>query len=191
MTKSNLRNKLRHRRRALSPAEQHIAATLLTDNFFHAGLQLKYQRIGFYWPFDGEIDPRPLTDKLVSMGKQCFLPVLHPLGQNRIYFGRYSPTGDIAQNRFGIMEPLDDARIAPIWSLDLILMPLVGFDESGNRLGMGAGFYDRSFAFLRRQSFGPALVGLAHQCQQTDSITTEPWDIPMSGILTDSGYLGI
>lgn len=189
MTKSSLRNELRQRRSALSPVEQSIAAALLSDNFFRTGLHLRYQRIGFYWPFGGEIDPRPLVSQLLSMGKQCFLPLLHPLGYNRVYFGKYSNNVAMKANRFGIAEP-QGVKIAAIWSLDLILVPLVGFDRYGNRLGMGAGFYDHSFAFLRRQSLGPKLIGLAHQCQQAESIVTEPWDIPMEGILTDEGYIG-
>lgn len=70
-------------------------------------------------------------------------------------------------------------------------MPIVGFDKTGNRLGMGAGFYDRSLAFTKLSTHGPKLIGLAHQCQQVERLDADSWDIPIHGILTDEGYLKV
>jgi 5-formyltetrahydrofolate cyclo-ligase len=67
-------------------------------------------------------------------------------------------------------------------------MPLVGFDKAGNRLGMGGGFYDRSFAFKqKRHSCQPKLIGLAHSIQQVDNLSVQGWDIPVDNIVTELG----
>ena len=88
-------------------------------------------------------------------------------------------------NKFGIAEPKPDvsAIILP-GQLDIIFMPLVAFDDQGQRLGMGGGFYDRTLASLPQGCNKPLLVGLAHQCQQVDMVPAEPWDVPLPRVLT-------
>lgn len=89
-------------------------------------------------------------------------------------------------NRFGIPEPVQSRRHPP-GILDLVVVPLVGFDAKCNRMGMGGGFYDRCFAHrLARQHSGPRLVGLAFDCQQVDELPVEPWDVPLDAIVTQS-----
>ncbi|MFP9005247.1 5-formyltetrahydrofolate cyclo-ligase, partial [Pseudomonas aeruginosa] len=93
--------------------------------------------------------------------------------------------------RCRISEPLADAgRQRKAWALDLVLLPLVGFDEQGGRLGMGGGFYDRSLAYLARRKNGhkPTLIGLAHECQKVDRLALASWDIPLAGTVTDAGW---
>ncbi|MDX1693673.1 MAG: 5-formyltetrahydrofolate cyclo-ligase, partial [Ketobacteraceae bacterium] len=151
------------------------------------------QRIAVYFSNDGEINLEPLIAAAWEMGKTLYLPVLHPFKGGELVFMEYQPGHPMAKNRFGIPEPIShrDTR-CPVWLLDLILTPLVGFDEAGNRMGMGGGFYDRTFAFLKDGSKPrrPTLLGLAHECQKVDSITTEAWDIPMDGIVTDKSTYG-
>ena len=88
---------------------------------------------------------------------------------------------------YGIPEPsLKSAKTVPTWSLDLILMPLVGFDRQGNRLGMGGGYYDRTLAFVNGGiPAAPRLVGLAHSCQEVASIPSHSWDVAVEKIITD------
>ena len=182
MNKSSLRTELRRRRRSLSNKEQSLAAELLADVFFQAGLHRQHKRIGCYWPVDGEIDPRPLIERLIKAQKHCFLPIIHPT-EDRLVFGEYFPEAKMKENRFGIKEPID-ASPSSAQTLDLILIPLVGFDQRGNRLGMGGGFYDRTLAFKLKTPQRPNLIGLAHECQRVEHLETDPWDIPMTGILT-------
>ena len=106
----------------------------------------------------------------------------------RQHFARYSQHSQLITNRFGILEPcIKGAVIAPAWSLDLILMPLVGFDRQGNRLGMGGGFYDRTLAFTARgQRPAPQLVGLAYSFQEVAPISPRKWDIPLNRIMTEN-----
>ncbi len=95
-------------------------------------------------------------------------------------------------NQYGIPEPRPVELIDPR-SLDLVLTPLVAFDDSGNRLGMGAGYYDRCFAFLGHRKFWfspPKLVGVGYSVQHVEPITAAPWDIPLWGIITEKGFRG-
>jgi len=164
-----------------------IAAERLCHQFIRHGMHLRYQRIGLYWPVDGEINPLPLLHQLTALQTHCFLPQLHPIYSHRLNFARYQPNDALTLNRFSIPEP-QTRKPTPLWSLDLLLMPLVGFDTNGGRLGMGAGYYDRSLAVNTATGFGPQYIGLAHHCQQVEALATASWDIPMNGILTDNDY---
>lgn len=122
------------------------------------------------------------------MGKRVYLPVLVPHGENRLWFARYTPDTHLVPNRFGIPEPAraPHRRIAPL-ALDAVFTPLVAFDPTGHRLGMGGGFYDRSFAYLlrHRRWLRPRLIGLAYDFQCVDRLPAEPWDVPLHAIVTD------
>lgn len=99
----------------------------------------------------------------------------------------------LVPNRFGIPEPQQGpAHKLPTHLLDVVLMPLVGFDRAGSRLGMGGGFYDTTFAFKQQNPKGkPLLIGLAHSCQEVDSLQADNWDIPLGAIATEKEVLPI
>ena len=120
------------------------------------------------------------------MGKHCYLPVLHPSLECQLWFVEYTPTAVLKPNRFGIPEPdhRQAIRIAPNL-LDIVLLPLVGFDRQGGRLGMGGGFYDRTFAFHKGKRNKPYLLGMAHACQEVEALELADWDIPLFGVITD------
>ena len=186
--RSALRRQLRAARRALTPQQQYQASQQLWRQLAQHPLFRRSRHIAFYLANDGEIDPAILMEHARRLGKQCYLPVITGWPANRMHFQRLTPQQQWATNRFGIREPLlNPALQARPWRLDLILMPLVGFDESGNRLGMGGGFYDRAFAFrrLRKHWFGPRLLGLAHDCQKVAQLPAAAWDIPLDGIVSD------
>ena len=106
-------------------------------------------------------------------------------------FQRVHPHESMTRNRFRIAEPQDlPARQRKVWTLDLILLPLVGFDEQGGRLGMGGGFYDRSLAYLHRRKnwHMPTLLGLAHECQRVDELAMASWDVPLQATVTDKAW---
>jgi len=186
-SKADLRRELRARRVALTPRQQTRAAAELARRLLAMRFVRVSRRIACYLPNDGEIDPRPLIERLWALKKDCYLPVLSPTPQEHLWFARVTPDTPLAPNTFGIPEP----RIADDWrrarELDLILLPLVGFDPAGNRLGMGAGFYDRSLEFLRLRRVWkkPRLVGLAHDCQRVARLPTNAWDIVLDAVVTD------
>jgi 5-formyltetrahydrofolate cyclo-ligase len=183
-----LRNELRTARRALSPVQrQHYAEDCARRLIGHAGFR-NARRIAAYLPADGELDTAPLIERAWEMGKQVYLPVLLPQGENRLWFARYMPDTPLTRNRFGIPEPdrAPHTRIAPL-ALDLVLAPLVGFDAQGHRLGMGGGFYDRSFAYLLRHRhwLRPRLIGLAYDFQRLDRLPAQAWDVPLHAVATE------
>ncbi len=144
-----------------------------------------------YLASDSEVDTTPILERAWKLGKEIYLPVLAPFLHNRLWFTRYETDTPLVRNRFGIAEPRSVHRQRiPSHALDLVLTPLVGFDAEGNRLGMGGGFYDRSFAFLcrRRHWRKPRLVGLAYDFQQLPALPAHRWDVPLNAVATDSGW---
>lgn|SRR5690554_41625 len=185
--RKQLRRVMRQRRRSLTPAQQALAARQLKQHLQHDPLFLRARSIALYLANDGEIDPHELARLIWKFGKRCFLPVLHPILENQLWFYEYTPQTRLRQNRFRIWEPdFRQQRGQPAWAMSLVLFPLVAFDDEGGRLGMGGGFYDRTFAFTRhRKSLRPKLVGLAHDFQRVSSLDKQPWDIPLDAVATD------
>ena len=185
MDKYALRRQLKAARNALRPAERRHAARASLRLALRHGLLLRAQRIAFYLPQGGEFDAHPLLDHALSMRRACYLPVLPRRGRV-MRFGRVERGARMSPNRYGIPEPLDP-RPLRARQLDLLLMPLVGFDGDGYRLGMGGGYYDATLAFMhhRRHWRKPRLVGVAYECQRVDALPHDPWDMPLDAVLTE------
>jgi 5-formyltetrahydrofolate cyclo-ligase len=189
-SRHQLRQQLRTLRRAIPEAQRQQFAIDLATSVGLNEVFRRSQRIAAYLAADGEIDPHPLLEMAWRQNKQVFLPVLLPYRGNRLWFAPYHPDSKLKPNRFGILEPRVGRReLTDPQTLDLVLTPLVGFDRQGNRLGMGGGYYDRSFAFLhhRRHWQRPRLLGLAFECQHVEQLPHHPWDVPLYGIATEQG----
>jgi 5-formyltetrahydrofolate cyclo-ligase len=185
-----IRRTIRQRRRALPDQQQRAHSLSAARHFFTSPLASR-SRIALYLANDGELDLQPLMQGLLACSKRIHLPVLRPESRNRLWFAEYRAGDRLIPNRFGILEPdIRKRRPIPPWGLDLVLLPLVAFDDAGNRIGMGGGFYDRTFAYQTRHDhwIRPRLVGVAHECQRIDRIERNTWDIPLSGIITEQGY---
>ena len=187
--RNTLRKQLRLKRRQVSPGDRATCAKQLTQHLRHEQLLLNSRHIAVYLPADGEIDTGPLIEFLWSLGKSTYLPVLVPFADKRLWFSSFARDDALVTNRFGILEPerVHYRRIRAA-ALDLVLTPLVAFDASGHRLGMGGGYYDRSFLFLKRRHYlrKPRLLGLAYEFQRTPRITPQPWDIPLDAVATEN-----
>jgi 5-formyltetrahydrofolate cyclo-ligase len=185
--KATLRKQLRAQRGALSePDHWHrslaAARTIMRLRFFRAG-----KRIALYLPFDGESDTAALMAGARRRGVKVFVPVISHRRHARLRF--YPLTGATVPGEYGISVPrLRLTSISPQW-LDLIVIPLVGVDGDGRRLGMGGGYYDRALAFRRRRRCwqGPHLVGLAFDCQRTEVKFADTWDLRLDSLATESG----
>ncbi|WP_066961081.1 5-formyltetrahydrofolate cyclo-ligase [Microbulbifer sp. Q7] len=184
-SKQQLRRQIRAARRALSAHRQRLASRKLCARLALCPEVKRARHIGLYWPMDGEIDPRPLLERFPH--KRFYLPALPRAARTAMLFLHWPGTTPRYRNRYGIPEPvLGRSSAIRADRLDLVLLPLVAFDPSGARLGMGAGYYDRTFAFKQlRPGSGPALVGVAHQLQCVDHLPVEPWDIPLKLVATD------
>ncbi|MGY4636457.1 5-formyltetrahydrofolate cyclo-ligase [Pseudomonas sp. TE24901] len=191
LSRPQLRRMLRKARRALTPSEQRKAAHGLYRQLAQQPLFRRAKHISLYLPTDGEIDPRLLLRAAQRRGKATYLPVLSAWPRTKMVFQRVRPGDKLSPNRFRILEPRVNAKHQrQVWALDLVLLPLVGFDDAGGRLGMGGGFYDRSLAYLaRRQHWRkPTLLGLAHECQKVDRLAQASWDVPLAGTVTDKQW---
>jgi 5-formyltetrahydrofolate cyclo-ligase len=186
MNKNELRRAIRERRRAVSVDEARAAARRLLRLATRHRLLLRAHRIGFYLPMLEEIDLLPLINAALWLGRECYLPVVPRRSASRLWFSRLTPLPHWYENRFGIHEHWSPHRLRA-QRLDVLFMPLVGFDAYGNRLGMGGGFYDASLSYLRhRRAFRkPRLIGVAYDFQRVDSLPKEPWDVPLDAVLTD------
>ena len=188
-SRNQLRRHLRQQRNALSPLQQRHASQQLAKRLLANPDLYRARHIAIYLPNDGEISPLPYMQAARRRGIRVYLPVLHPLIPGKLVFSPYTSHTRLRSNRFGIAEPAFSAGLKrPAWAMDAILFPLVGFDEHGGRLGMGGGFYDRTFAFCRtRPRLAPKLIGLAHDFQRVDSLPIEPWDVPLHSVITERG----
>ncbi len=189
--KQNLRRQMRTARRNLTPAQHRHNAHGLLATLRRLTQFRRSRTIALYLASDGEISPEQVIHHCRKMGKQCFLPVLHPVRHNRLWFIKYNKSTVLSDNIYGIKEPsLVQAPRRPAWALDLVLLPLVAFDDEGGRLGMGGGYYDRTFAFKQgwRKDRGTRLIGLAHDLQKVDQLKTESWDIPLEGVATEQRF---
>lgn len=186
--KKILRAELRKRRRAFTRGQQRQASLGLGSQFKQlAGLR-RIHSVAVYFANDGELDPTALIHWCWKTGKEVYLPVLHPVRRRELMFLPYRPDTRLARNRLGIPEPLASNGLPrPLWTLDLVLTPLVGFDLRGNRMGMGGGYYDRTLApaFKGLTPRRPLLMGLAHECQKVAQLPIDSWDIPLDAVITD------
>ena len=191
LTRAQLRRTLRLARRSLSPSQQRAAARGLYRQLAQHPVFRRARHVSLYLPMDGEIDPRLLLRAAQRRGKATYLPVLNAWPRTRMVFQRVEPHERLRPNRFRIPEPrFNSARQRKIWALDLVLMPLVGFDDEGGRLGMGGGFYDRSLAYRARRAIWkkPLLLGLAHECQKVEKLAQASWDVPLAGTVSDKRW---
>jgi 5-formyltetrahydrofolate cyclo-ligase len=185
MNKSELRRSLRAAR-ARFVADEAVAAHMLVATLQvaeHAAPQLAGVRIVAGYVSDGEeVDPLPLLFRAIDRGCVVALPRITDRGAPML-FHRWFPGDDLVPGALGLLQPRADAEIV---DPDLIVAPLVGYDAACNRLGQGAGFYDRAFA-ARPQA---RRIGLAWTVQAVDALPVEPWDVPLHGIATERGWIG-
>ena len=185
-----LRRRLRQARRDLSASERRAASGAALARVRRLPRFLRARRIALYAGVDGEICPLPLVDHVIASGKTAYLPLLHPIRSGRLLFCAWRSGDRLRRNRFGIAEPIPTARnLTDARELDLVIVPLLGFDDLGHRLGMGGGFYDRTFAFRRRNPslHRPYLLGLAFELQRTDALASRPWDVDLDAVATEAG----
>lgn len=148
--------------------------------------------LAVYLPNDAEMDPTPLLSAAYAEGKRILLPRLR---QKHLEFVVYRPgRSGLRRNRFNIAEPIGPA--VSVRRIEVVCVPLVGFDRRGRRLGMGGGFYDRTFA-NNRSGAGvtkvrrPRLIGLAYACQEVAQLPHAAWDVQLDGVITECEWIRV
>lgn len=198
-TRNQIRQLIRTKRQNLSHIDQkQLSADLLIQLTQRTDV-LAAKNIAVYLANDGELDPMQFIHWCWQQNKNIYLPVIHPFSSGNLLFLHYHQKSEMQTNKYGILEPKLDVRmIKSINDIDIICTPLVAFDPTGNRLGMGGGFYDRTlstwFKHYRivneekkacdRKLTKPYPIGLAHDMQLIDAIPSQLWDIPLPEIVT-------
>lgn len=188
-SRAAMRHLVRARRRTLTAAEISIASTRALRNLETLNLPRPASRVALFLPFDGELDTMAVARRAMNRRCRLYLPVITDLRRRRMVFVEWRPGARLVQHDTGIAQPpAHGPRLSPR-QLDLVLVPLVAFDERCNRIGTGGGFYDRQFAFRLRRSVWrhPLLVGWAHDFQRVDTIAGAAWDVPLDYVVTDHG----
>lgn len=186
MDKSQIRKEMRQRRRSVSRSDRKNAEKNLARSFHSVMKFCSARRVALYLENDGEIGTGFLIRKLWKRGVQVYLPVIHPFHNGYLTFIEYTPNTRMRHNRFRIPEPdFRSGQRVQARFLTIICLPLVAFDQQGNRLGMGGGFYDRTLSFLKETPSRKTLIGCAWEFQAVATLPADSWDIPLSAIATD------
>lgn len=176
----SIRASLKAKRRGLLPeyitAQSRIFLKVMQDFFLAITAP---QQIGIYLAHKGELDLTPVIHWLWQQEHHLYAPTL---ADQALEFVRYTPDTRVQRNQYGLGEPAEGEKIY-LERLDFVLVPLVAFDQQGHRMGMGKGFYDRSFAF-RKDRQKPILIGCAYAFQKMIALPVQAHDIPMDFILT-------
>jgi 5-formyltetrahydrofolate cyclo-ligase len=186
-----IRRIIQRQRAALPAKQQQARSRQIADNIRRSRHFRNARHIALYLPVRGEADPRYLRQWALPH-QQFYLPVLSPFGDKRLWFVRWDQHTRFRKNRFRIPEPWPRHKHRrPARWLDLVITPLVAFDQHGTRLGMGGGYYDRSFAFKSRDRFrkNPFLFGYAYDFQEITDIQRQPWDVDLNAMATETEIL--
>ena len=179
-----MRQANRKRRGELSPRRLQVASQALAQRIIELDVYARSTQLAVYFAVNGEIGLDVVIDHALAAGKRVFLPNLDRVS---LRFSPYFREQKMRINKFRLPEPdVGDEQMLQPDQLDLVLAPLVVFDENRNRIGMGGGFYDRSFAMRKSsQVSAPVLIGVAHELQKVDEIIPQEWDVRLDMVVTD------
>ena len=185
--KNRLRKALRGKRAAIDGTRRAALDAAINRQLVEFARTAQLSDIAAYLAFDGEPDLSPALQELESSGVTLALPVIKEHeGRNDITFHEWTRDCELVPNRYGIMEPAGTREI-PLMRFDAVLVPLVGWNRGGNRLGMGASFYDRAFQPFA-QNPRPLRMGVGYLLQESGEIPQDPWDIRLHAMLTEKGW---
>jgi len=178
--KAEARKQAMAQRAALNSSERAEAAKAAAEHFFQKVDLTEGQLVAAYWPIRDEIDAKPLLTRLMDSGQPVCLPVV--MGRDEpLIFRLWEQDTPLYEAGFGTLVP---AESAPVVTPEFMIIPLLGFDKTGTRLGYGRGHYDRTIATMEKK---PVLVGYAFSAQELETIPREPHDVPLDYLITETG----
>ena len=178
--KAAMRAKAHAMRDAMWPDRRAEASRAAAAHFFEGVTLTSGQMVAAYWPIRDELDVKPVLTRLMDDGQPVCLPVVVGDGLP-LELRLWQPGAALYPSGFGTLAP---DELAPIVEPDMILMPLLGFDKHGTRLGYGGGYYDRTLTRLTKK---PKLVGFAFALQEFDHIPRDSHDVPLDAVVTENG----
>jgi len=190
-SQAEIRTQIQSMRQSLSQQQQTRYSSEICQTLIQSGILDQAQHIAFYLPVRGEANPMLLQQHAPYQNKHFYLPLLSELKENHLAFAQYTATTPMRPNRFKIPEPdiAPELLLHDPSQLDAIIMPLVGVDEMGNRIGMGGGFYDRTFAFKKSHKQTPLLIAFAYDFQYIAPQRPQDWDVPVDAIALQHQFL--
>ncbi|HLT92580.1 MAG TPA: 5-formyltetrahydrofolate cyclo-ligase [Woeseiaceae bacterium] len=175
------RVRLQEARRALGRAEREASTARIAELLQRNFPELAGAAVGFYWPFKGELDLRGLARTLHEAGSRLSLPVVVQKAAP-LEFWHWEPRTRLARGDWGIPVPAERIVEHPT----ALIVPLLGFDEAGYRLGYGGGYYDRTLAAMEPRPF---TVGAGFELGRLKTIFPLEHDIPLDAIATEAGFV--
>ena len=172
-------------RDSLDELTRDVASSVIAKKIVSSTWFQRTQYLACYLPAANEVSTWEIISRAWRMKKRVFAPVCEI--NLRMQFREVSPDTDLRPNRYGVFEPVN-GEIITARMLDAVVTPVVAFDGHNHRVGMGGGYFDRTFSFLRHRNawLHPKLVGAAFACQQVTEITPNPWDIPLFAVVTEA-----
>jgi len=181
-----IRERLKEKRKNLTKKQSSELSHAIFLRIIRSSWIQEHSNIGIYYAINGEADTLKLIEFLWSNNQNAFLPVMN---HNGLLFGNFAPNSDLNENTYGIPEPeLTKENQVSAHELDVVFVPLVAFDQNGYRLGMGGGYYDRTFEkkLKDKNLTTPLLIGLAYEFQKQDNLVYQPWDVPLDMVVTEA-----
>ena len=183
---SRLRKSAIAARRTLTDETRDNASARICDRVIHSHEFMSCKTLACYLPMRDEVDPCDVINRAWRAKKRIFAPVTDMRGN--MFFRQLVPDTELALNRFGLWEPVSGPSI-DAKELDVVVTPLAAFDDQRHRIGMGGGYFDRCFHFLKQRNnwLRPKLIGIAFDCQRVEKILPNPWDIRLYQVITEIG----
>ena len=178
--KAALRREAHAIRAGLSEEDRADAAKAVAQHFFESIAYAPEDVIAGYWRIRDELDCQPILIRLMDSGQKVLLPVVQG-DEQPLDLRVWEADAPLYEAGFGTLAPSD---LAPRAAPDVVLMPLLGFDNQGTRLGYGGGYYDRTLAVLPKK---PMLIGLAFAAQELSFVPREDHDVPLDAVVTENG----
>ena len=181
----NLREHLKLKRKHLTTKESDEMSKEIFQRVIQSKWLHKHSNVGIYHPVNGEANTLKLIDFMWSINQQVFLPIIN---KKNLQFGKLKPDSKLIKNRYGIPEPsIKKSKQVSANLLDMAFVPLVAFDMNGFRIGMGSGYYDRTFKkkLAIKNAKSPLLIGLAYEFQKQECLNHQPWDVPLDMVVTE------
>jgi 5-formyltetrahydrofolate cyclo-ligase len=182
-----LRRYMKAQRRQLDAADRERRARQIARALRRARILRPGRRVAVYSAIGGEVPLDPIVREARRIGCELYLPRIVSWRAHRMHFIRWDAATPLRPHRLGMVEPTRGAAV-PARALDVVLLPALAVDARGIRLGMGAGFYDRSFAHRRRSKWlRPRLIAVVYDFQRVASIPAHSFDVPVDAVLSESG----
>jgi 5-formyltetrahydrofolate cyclo-ligase len=183
------RRRLRRRRLEIPRDERRRADRRIEARLFAAGLIRPRSAVAVYVAVRGEVSLERAIERGRRIGATFYAPRILNLPRRTMAFMPLEARGRLRRNWYGLLEPTSRRRANVYRDIDVVMLPLLGFDRRGYRLGMGAGFYDRALSRrrgARRATWRrPLLVGIAYGCQEISGIAPAPWDVLLDFVATE------